>query len=125
LTNIQRLPLSLKQLVHVTPFRAVDGTLFVGHKSSVILSIDADTGVDVMDGAETGRNRVHLGRTEYTLTIYNENEPTRPLWNVTYVDFDAPQQHRSDDHQTRAKYSPGIDGTLYFGMDATGLIFAS
>ncbi|KNE54615.1 IRE protein kinase [Allomyces macrogynus ATCC 38327] len=41
---IQRLPVSIKHLVRESPFRANDGTVYLGHKATRFLAVDAHSG---------------------------------------------------------------------------------
>jgi hypothetical protein len=51
---LTRLPVSIKQLVHTSPFRSSDGTVFIGQKTSHLIAIDPITGTVIKDFSKDG-----------------------------------------------------------------------
>jgi len=100
---IQRLPLPIKELVNMAPFRAGDGTIYLGNKRTRFITLDPYTGevlhVYGADGPnlaeecpsepfEENSRGIYVGRTEYRLSIFDG--ATRKLkWNITYSEFSA------------------------------------
>ncbi|KAJ3371502.1 bifunctional endoribonuclease/protein kinase ire1 [Allomyces arbusculus] len=60
---IQRLPVSIKHLVRESPFRANDGTVYLGHKATRFLAVDAHSGRVLHDyGAGMHANALDCAR---------------------------------------------------------------
>lgn len=97
--SLRKLPFSIPELVHASPCRTSEGTLYVGRKQDVWYAIDPETGVKrhqlTMDGIETmcpPMNKenapVYIGRTEYTVSMYESATGTKK-WNVTFYEYSA------------------------------------
>ncbi|KAI9183380.1 bifunctional endoribonuclease/protein kinase ire1 [Blastocladiella emersonii ATCC 22665] len=110
---ITRLPVTIKELVAASPFRTADGTVYLGHKQTRFLALDARSGA-VLHDYGTGNGDEHtascpvppggtagargdplpavpifLGRTEFHVSMY---EPGARLgspakWNVSYAEY--------------------------------------
>jgi serine/threonine-protein kinase/endoribonuclease IRE1 len=100
---IQRLPLPIKELVNMAPFRAGDGTIYLGNKRTRFITLDPYTGevlhVYGTDGPnlaeecpsepfEENSRGIYVGRTEYRLSIY-DGASRKLKWNITYSEFSA------------------------------------
>ncbi|KAK9471191.1 uncharacterized protein V1510DRAFT_215417 [Dipodascopsis tothii] len=108
--GLQRLPVSIKQLVLESPFAILgDDKIYTGSRETVLYAVDARTGkivnvygsgsvddlkcrrkdlqeLDEDDNdwisATTGRETFLLGRTEYKLQIHSKDDV---VWNVSYA----------------------------------------
>ncbi|KAG8965354.1 bifunctional endoribonuclease/protein kinase ire1 [Tulasnella sp. 419] len=111
---LQRLPFSMSQLVDLSPFRFDDQRTFVGKKSTSFITLDLETGellelIDsdrwcpwtnkkqdlsgdemLLDELEEEaaprrvRKRIHIGKTDYHVTVYSEE---RIVQNLTFSSY--------------------------------------
>ncbi|RUP45674.1 hypothetical protein BC936DRAFT_147871 [Jimgerdemannia flammicorona] len=126
--TLQKLPFSIKDLVGRTPVRTMDGTTYIGRKTTTFIAInpqdgsllriyDSDEGVEeclVGGGKYWPEDPIFLGRNEYKLSIY---EDTVLKWNVTYNEY-VPNTLDADFDL------PPFPHGVYFAPDSTGGISA-
>uniref|UniRef100_A0A182U6W6 Uncharacterized protein n=1 Tax=Anopheles melas TaxID=34690 RepID=A0A182U6W6_9DIPT len=109
--GLKKLPYTIPQLVASAPCRSSDGILYSGKKSDVWFLIDPKTGqrekvlgfggappqtaskdADGTDSIGWATSRaVYLGRTQYTVMMYDSlatDRNSKP-WNVTFFDYSA------------------------------------
>eukprot|EP00111_Clytia_hemisphaerica_P015843 TCONS_00046798-protein len=97
--SLRKLPFSIPELVHASPCRSSEGTLYVGRKQDVWHAIDPETGIKrhqlTMDGIETmcppmnqENAPFYIGRTEYTVSMF-ESTTGNKKWNVTFYEYSA------------------------------------
>ncbi|CAG8528964.1 14687_t:CDS:2, partial [Racocetra persica] len=97
-TGLQKFPQTVKQLVMNSPFRSVDGKVFiVGSKSTKFFAIDPATGKvlqsfnsddELNECPSTGslpRDALYMGMNAYKISIFNERG--KPKWNLTYTEY--------------------------------------
>ncbi|CAG8538274.1 5596_t:CDS:2, partial [Scutellospora calospora] len=98
-TGLQKFPQTVKQLVMNSPFRSVDGKVFiVGSKSTKFFAIDPATGKILQsfnsdnelenECPSTGslpRDALYVGMNAYKISIFNERG--KPKWNLTYTEY--------------------------------------
>uniref|UniRef100_A0A2M4A0B0 non-specific serine/threonine protein kinase n=1 Tax=Anopheles triannulatus TaxID=58253 RepID=A0A2M4A0B0_9DIPT len=108
--GLKKLPYTIPQLVASAPCRSSDGILYSGKKSDVWFLIDPKTGqrekVLGFGGPPTNApgegsssdsigwatsRAVYLGRTQYTVMMYDSQtaDPNSKPWNVTFFDYSA------------------------------------
>ncbi|CAG8547954.1 11824_t:CDS:2 [Gigaspora margarita] len=76
----------VKQLVMNSPFRSVDGKVFiVGSKSTKFFAIDPATGKILQSFNSDNELENECPSTEYKISIYNERG--KPKWNLTYTEY--------------------------------------
>ncbi|XP_020626094.1 serine/threonine-protein kinase/endoribonuclease IRE1-like [Orbicella faveolata] len=97
--GLKKLPFTIPELVRASPCRSSDGILYTGRKTDVWYAIDLDTGIKQqtlkLDGTETvcpmmsnKKAPVFLGRTEYTITMY-DSKTREKRWNATFHDYSS------------------------------------
>ncbi|XP_073245548.1 serine/threonine-protein kinase/endoribonuclease IRE1-like [Porites lutea] len=97
--GLKKLPFTIPELVRASPCRSTDGVLYTGRKTDVWYAIDLDTGIKQqtlkLDGTETvcpmmsnKKAPVFLGRTEYTITMY-DSKTREKRWNATFHDYSS------------------------------------
>jgi hypothetical protein len=119
---LRRLPFSIRRLVQLSPFRANDGSIYIGHKSTSVLELDALTGrvrrefssgdasppsaAADNDGEDQQPSVVHIGRIEYHLAVYEgADNDHHAKWNLTYIEYDTA------DFAVRTSPTPGRTAT--------------
>lgn len=101
--GLKKLPYTIPQLVASAPCRSSDGILYSGKKSDDWFLIDPKTGrrekvlgfgtpLDLEKAESIGwatSRSVYLGRTQYTVMMYDSMAPDRNSkpWNVTFFDY--------------------------------------
>ncbi|XP_058446373.1 serine/threonine-protein kinase/endoribonuclease IRE1 [Malaya genurostris] len=99
--GLKKLPYTIPQLVASAPCRSSDGILYSGKKSDDWFLIDPKTGrrEKVLGfGAPLDRDKaesigwatsraVYLGRTQYTVMMYDSMDRNSKPWNVTFFDY--------------------------------------
>eukprot|EP00069_Balaena_mysticetus_P010118 bmy_06545T0 len=94
-TRGRKLPFTIPELVQASPCRSSDGILYMGKKQDIWYVVDLLTGEKQQtlssafaDSLCPSTSLLYLGRTEYTITMYDTK--TRELrWNATYFDYAA------------------------------------
>lgn len=97
--GLKKLPFTIPELVRASPCRSSDGILYTGRKTDVWYAIDLETGIKQqtlkLDGTETvcpmmsnKKAPVFLGRTEYTITMY-DSKTREKRWNATFHDYSS------------------------------------
>ncbi|CAG8538474.1 9792_t:CDS:2 [Dentiscutata heterogama] len=77
---------TVKQLVMNSPFRSVDGKVFiVGSKSTKFFAIDPATGKILQSFNSDNELENECPSTAYKISIYNERG--KPKWNLTYTEY--------------------------------------
>lgn len=97
--GLKKLPYTIPELVASAPCRSSDGILYSGRKSDVWYLVDPKTGrrehmlgfessskLDEPIGWATSRY-IYLGRTQYTVLMYDILSKNAKPWNVTYFDY--------------------------------------
>ncbi|XP_069808178.1 serine/threonine-protein kinase/endoribonuclease IRE1 isoform X2 [Dendropsophus ebraccatus] len=94
--GLTKLPFTIPELVASSPCRSSDGILYMGKKQDVWYVVDLVTGEKQQtltssssaDSLCPSTSLLYLGRTEYTITMYDtKNKELR--WNATYYDYAA------------------------------------
>lgn len=99
--GLKKLPYTIPQLVASAPCRSSDGILYSGKKSDTWFLIDPKTGQrekvlgfgtpsQYLDsiGWATSRS-MYLGRTQYTVLMYDSMSSNKKPWNVTFFDYSS------------------------------------
>jgi serine/threonine-protein kinase/endoribonuclease IRE1 len=94
--KMKKFDISLKEMVEKNLGVMDNRHMFTGRKDTEIFAIDPMRGKIVgkfgqsgpMDCRESTNNAVFIGRTEYTLNIW-DRESDRLLWNISYVEFSS------------------------------------
>ncbi|KAG9302286.1 hypothetical protein G9A89_008777 [Geosiphon pyriformis] len=129
-TGLQKFPFSIKQLVNLSPFRSVDGKVFVGSKSTKFFAVDPRTGKMLQSFDSEGedecpsmgklpRDALYLGKNAYKISIF-DGKSNKPMWNVTYNEF-VPN---SLDVDVEMNYKTSPDG-LYIASTHTGEVLST
>ncbi|ORX88917.1 hypothetical protein K493DRAFT_410752 [Basidiobolus meristosporus CBS 931.73] len=95
--GLQKLPLSVKRLVELSPYHSDDGMVFMGSKMVKYHAIDPRTGELLYSFREDEPHEhsekpsllysaIIIGRAEYRLAIYHKEKPNL-RWNITYGEF--------------------------------------
>ncbi|KAI8138581.1 hypothetical protein BJV82DRAFT_582748 [Fennellomyces sp. T-0311] len=134
--TLERLPLTIRELVYRSPLRTSNGTTYIGSKKTVMLAINPRSG-EILQRLELDQKRdafymatqkklpphtIFLGRDadlisglEYQLAIFDSDD--RKWWKVTYneyvpnkLDMDVPTERTAND--------------IYIAPDAKGSISA-
>lgn len=84
---LQKLPLTMKQLVEHSPGRLADGTLYLGSRSSSVIELDLDTGVILNTLERKGKKRILLGKSFQHLQILKPSGA--PRWNATLTNIEG------------------------------------
>ncbi|RHZ90011.1 hypothetical protein Glove_9g149 [Diversispora epigaea] len=98
-TGLQKFPYTVKQLVMNSPFRSVDGKVFiVGSKSTKFFAIDPTTGKMLQFFNSEGdtdyecpsmgslpRDSLYVGMNAYKISIFDHHGA--PKWNLTYTEY--------------------------------------
>lgn len=125
--RVSQLPISMRQLVHWSPFVSSDGsTLYISSKKTHMLSFNATLGViDTID-ATTHQNTwlsnplqkdLHLLRVDYTIAAVDRISSTQ-RWNVTFSDFiPRNSQIDTDKRKEQLHLFSTQDGYLYMARD--------
>uniref|UniRef100_A0A915HXC8 Pyrrolo-quinoline quinone repeat domain-containing protein n=1 Tax=Romanomermis culicivorax TaxID=13658 RepID=A0A915HXC8_ROMCU len=126
--KLKKLPLTIPQLVQASPCRTVDGIMYAGRKHDVWFSLNPETGqkIDSLsnEGAEkvcpasAVQHSVYLGRTEYSLTMFDEKSRSKK-WNASFIDYSS-QVFPSDLNYGYNFYSSTIGGRLVTVDSTTG-----
>ncbi|KAI7907214.1 uncharacterized protein BX663DRAFT_495206 [Cokeromyces recurvatus] len=96
---LEKLPFSIEDIVHNSPFRTPDGITYIGRKNTLMIEIDPRNGkilqqIDLNKVDDQYRmasqtqypaRTIFLGRNEYKVAIYDEHY--RKLWNTTYIEY--------------------------------------
>lgn len=118
--QLERIPLTIPELVQVSPVKSSDGLLYTAKKSDVWLVIDPLTGNKLYSMTNAGltlhtcpavdadKRALYVARTAYTVTVFDiESKEVR--WNTTFWDYAATAyvQQRVDDHLHLVSASDG------------------
>ncbi|KAL0091485.1 kinase-like domain-containing protein [Phycomyces blakesleeanus] len=96
---LEKIPLSVKEIVTHSPWRTPDGTTYIGGKNTVMIAIDPRNGNILrkfdLDQSEEAYvmatqkklppHTIFLGRDEYRVAIFNNDN--EKWWNVTYAEY--------------------------------------
>ncbi|KAI9469862.1 MAG: hypothetical protein EXX96DRAFT_587700 [Benjaminiella poitrasii] len=126
---LEKLPFSIEDIVHNSPFRTPDGITYIGRKNTLMIEIDPRNGkilqqIDLNKVDDQYRmatqtkypaRTIFLGRNEYKVAIYDEHY--RKLWNTTYseyipnkLDWDVPMNTVPSDIYIAPDASQAITG---------------
>ncbi|CAG8473926.1 7024_t:CDS:2 [Ambispora gerdemannii] len=128
--GLQKFPFSIKQLVNLSPFRSVDGKVFVGSKTTKFFAVDPRTGKMLQSFDSEGddecpsvgalpKDALYLGKNAYKISIF-DGKSKKPIWNVTYSEY-VPN---SLDVDVEINYKTSPDG-LYIASTHTGEILST
>ena len=125
--KLRKLPITLKTLVEVSPFRSPDGLVYIGNKHTQLVAVDLDSG-QILDTYETdsgsrpmqseqqysnGRRTIFLGRVEYQVVMYDEFDSQRPRWNVSFVEYQsADVAYDLSSRPMNQRFGLGVDGSI-------------
>lgn len=120
--RLERIPLTIPELVQVSPVKSSDGLLYTAKKSDVWLVIDPLTGnklysmnsegltLHTCPAVEANRRALHVARTAYTVTVFDA-ESKEVRWNTTFWDYAAAgsfaSKHRLEDQLHLVSASDG------------------
>ncbi|KAM5126409.1 LOW QUALITY PROTEIN: serine/threonine-protein kinase/endoribonuclease IRE1-like, partial [Mantella aurantiaca] len=115
--GLTKLPFTIPELVLASPCRSSDGILYMGKKQDVWYVVDVISGEkrqtltsSFADSVCPSSSLLYLGRTEYTITMYDtKNKELR--WNATYYDYAAPLLDEDTDYRMAHFVSNG-DGLV-------------
>ncbi|XP_018429302.1 PREDICTED: serine/threonine-protein kinase/endoribonuclease IRE1, partial [Nanorana parkeri] len=115
--GLTKLPFTIPELVQASPCRSSDGILYMGKKQDVWHVIDLVTGEkqqtltsSFADTVCPSSSLLYLGRTEYTITMYDtKNKELR--WNATYYDYASTLPDEGTDYKMSHFVSNG-DGLV-------------
>ncbi|XP_015749967.1 PREDICTED: serine/threonine-protein kinase/endoribonuclease IRE1-like isoform X3 [Acropora digitifera] len=124
--GLKKLPFTIPDLVRASPCRSSDGILYTGRKTDVWYAIDLDSGIKQqtlkLDGTETvcpmmsnKKAPVFLGRTEYTITMY-DSKTREKRWNATFHDYSS---HLSQDMEYDLHHMCSSSDGFMVTMDAS------
>ncbi|CAG8443857.1 10853_t:CDS:2 [Ambispora leptoticha] len=128
--GLQKFPFSIKQLVNLSPFRSVDGKVFVGSKSTKFFAVDPRSGKLLQSFDSEGddecpsvgtlpKDALYMGKNAYKISIF-DGKNKKPIWNVTYNEY-VPN---SLDVDVEINYKTSPDG-LYIASTHTGEILST
>lgn len=105
--GLQKLPVTIKELVDQSPLRWPDGTLFLGHKTSYIYALDMFTGRElfryeqgIMDSSymdslvQSSSHPLLLAKTMHSLSCFSplaKDSALAARWNVTLAEYSGIQ----------------------------------
>ncbi|KAG2388076.1 hypothetical protein C9374_000926 [Naegleria lovaniensis] len=95
--GIQRLPMSVNELVNKSPFYGNDGTLYVSSKTSDVYLINIHTGEIVEDSKAQYLDIITLVRVNYNVMSLDAHDNSLIKWNFTYSEIYPLYQERVDD----------------------------
>eukprot|EP00731_Ephydatia_muelleri_P025476 Em0017g559a len=118
--KLERLPMTIPQLVHLSPTQSSDGLLYTARKQDTWMVVNADTGTKLhmfsTDGwscylaSDRDENPLYIGRTAYTVTVY-DGATKQQRWNATYFQYSP---HSSTDQSSQ--------DTLYLCSNSDGSV---
>ncbi|XP_064384152.1 serine/threonine-protein kinase/endoribonuclease IRE1-like isoform X2 [Halichondria panicea] len=118
--QLERLPLTIPELVHASPSQSSDGLLYTARKSDVWLAVDLLTGTKLhsltTDGvlscptAEYPGPVLHIARTAYTVTVFDKETNTQ-RWNATYMAY-VSNTFEGDSSNDLLHFSSSSDGMM-------------
>jgi serine/threonine protein kinase len=109
---LQKLPLTMKQLVEHSPGRLSDGTLYLGSRSSSVLELDLHGNI-LTDTTKEKQKVLLVGKNNLHLNIINPNDSKR--WNSTLTTIEGVKTGFSDTFRnlfTYYKYYSSFNGVL-------------
>lgn len=95
--GIQRLPMSVNELVNKSPFYGNDGTLYVSSKTSDVFLINIHTGEIVEDSKADYLDIITLVRVNYNVMSLDAHDNSLIKWNFTYSEIYPLYQERVED----------------------------
>lgn len=115
--GLTKLPFTIPELVQASPCRSSDGILYMGKKQDIWYVIDLLTGEKQQtlssafaDSLCPSTSLLYLGRTEYTITMY-DTKARELRWNATYFDYAAALPEDDGDYKMSHFVSNG-DGLV-------------
>jgi serine/threonine protein kinase len=95
--RVEKLPVSVRELVHSSPFVDDDGNVYVGTKSTTVYAIDVRTGElklhfsaervgNVVQDDEAFANVMYVGRSDYSISVF-DGRSGRERWNMSMGEF--------------------------------------
>lgn len=98
-SGLKKMPYTIPQLVASAPCKSSDGILYSGKKKDTWFLIDPTTGQREKvlgfgappEKSETigwaTKRAIYLGRTQYTVLMYDSKADDKKPWNVTFYDY--------------------------------------
>ncbi|XP_065899624.1 serine/threonine-protein kinase/endoribonuclease IRE1-like [Dysidea avara] len=97
--NLEKLPLTIPELVQASPCQSSDGTVYTARKSDQWFAVDPTTGVKLHSFTPDGvlgtcpiltslARTLYIGRSAYTVTMFDAQTGEKK-WNVTYFEYAA------------------------------------
>ena len=98
---LQKLPLTMKQLVEQSPGRLADGTLYLGSRSSSFLDLNLDSNGQLIkpEDAQDATAKVLVGKSFLHLQILKPNGT--PRWNATLTNVEGVRSTTANSTTTR------------------------
>ena len=109
---LQKLPLTMKQLVEHSPGRLSDGTLYLGSRSSSVLELDLHGNI-ITDSSKERKKVLLVGKNNLHLNIINPDDSRR--WNSTLTAIEGVKVGFSDTFKhlfSYYKYYSSFNGVL-------------
>ena len=128
--NVERLPLTIPELVQISPTKSTDGLLYTAMKSDVWLEIDPHSGTKLhtissesvvsayCPALETHLGTIFISRTAYTLSVY-DSDTKEKRWDATYQEYNS-YSYPSNAHTDRLYFSSTTDGIFVSINPLTG-----
>ena len=108
--GIQKLPMTVNELVNRSPFYGNDGTLYTSSKSNEIYLVDSKSGTVVEDPSNHSEDIITIVRVNYHVKSMDAHDKSLTKWNFTYSEIYPLYQENYED---RLGALSTIDNHLY------------